>query len=71
MFCDAVLSGHITAVAMSRSGQLGRHCTVAACTSADVSVTHERVLKIHEPSCVPKAYKPFFISMVHSPPGAM
>jgi hypothetical protein len=28
MSCDAVLSGHITAVAMSRSGQLGRRCTV-------------------------------------------
>jgi hypothetical protein len=25
---DAILSGHITAVAMSRSGQLGRRCTV-------------------------------------------
>jgi predicted NBD/HSP70 family sugar kinase len=25
---DAVLSGHITAVAISRSGQLGRRCTV-------------------------------------------
>jgi hypothetical protein len=24
---DAILSGHITAVAMSRSGQLGRRCT--------------------------------------------
>jgi hypothetical protein len=26
--CDAVLLGHITAVAMSRSGQLGQCCTV-------------------------------------------
>jgi hypothetical protein len=25
---DVVLSGHITVVAMSRSGQLGRRCTV-------------------------------------------
>jgi hypothetical protein len=26
--CDAVLSGYITTVAMSRSGQLGRHYTI-------------------------------------------
>jgi hypothetical protein len=65
----AVLSGHITSVAMSRSDQLGRCCTVAACTSAGASVTHERALKTCEPSCVPRVARPFFIPVVHSPPG--
>jgi hypothetical protein len=27
-YCGAVLSGHITSVVMSRSGQLGRCCTI-------------------------------------------
>jgi hypothetical protein len=67
----AVLSGHITSVAMSRSDQLGRCCTVAACTSAGASVTHERALKTCEPSCVPRVARPFFIPVVHSPPGAV
>jgi hypothetical protein len=37
---DAVMSGRITTIAMFMSGQLGRRCTVAACTSAGASVTH-------------------------------
>jgi hypothetical protein len=40
-------------------------------TSAGASVTHERALKTREPSCVPRAAKPFFIHVVHSPPGVM
>jgi hypothetical protein len=34
-------------------------------------VTHERALETHEPSCVPRVGKPFFIPVVHSPPGAV
>jgi hypothetical protein len=57
--CGAVLSGHITTVAMSRSGQLGLRCTVepncsdlSACL-AGVSVTRDCALDTCEPSCVP------------------
>jgi hypothetical protein len=32
---------------------------------------HEHAMKTREPSCVPRAVKPFFIPVVHSPPGAM
>jgi hypothetical protein len=38
-------------------------------TSAGASVMHERALKTREPSCVPRVAKPFFIPVVHSPPG--
>jgi hypothetical protein len=41
--------------------------TVAAFTSAAASVTHERALKTHEPSCVPRTAKHFFVYVVHSP----
>jgi hypothetical protein len=71
----AILSGRITTIAMSRSGQLGRHCTVGctlvACMFAGASVMHERALETGEPSCVPRAAKPFIIHVVHSPPGAV
>jgi hypothetical protein len=30
---------------------------------------HEHALETREPSCVPRAAKPFFILVVHSPPG--
>jgi hypothetical protein len=70
--CGAVLSGRITTVAMSRSGQLGLRCTVEpncsgpyACL-AGASVTCDRALDTCEPSCVP-----FFISVVHKPLGAV
>jgi hypothetical protein len=46
---SAVMLGRIISVAMSRSDQLGRRCTVAY---AGASITHERDLKTHEPSCV-------------------
>jgi hypothetical protein len=56
---------------MSRSSQLGRRYTVAACTSAGATVTHERVWKTCEPSCEAREAKSFIIPVVHSPPGAM
>jgi hypothetical protein len=44
---------------------------VAACTPTDTSVTHKRALETREPSCMSRAAKPFFIPVVHSPPGAV
>jgi hypothetical protein len=67
----AVLSGHITTAAMSRSGQLDRRCTVAAYTSACASVMHEHALKTCEPSCVPRVAKHFFIPVTHCLSGAV
>jgi hypothetical protein len=55
---DAVLSGRITTVAMSKSGQLGLRCTVEPNCSgmsarlAGVSVTRDRTLDTNELSCV-------------------
>jgi hypothetical protein len=75
--CGAVLSGRITTVAMSKSDQLGLRCTVELNCSrlsarlAGASVTRDRPLDTCEPSCVPGAARPFFIPVVHSPPGAM
>jgi hypothetical protein len=40
-------------------------------TSADASVTHECALETRESSYVSRAAKPFFILVVHSPPGAV
>jgi hypothetical protein len=42
-----------------------------ACMTAGASVTHERALETCEPIYVPRAAKPFFIPVVHSPPGAV
>jgi hypothetical protein len=73
----AVLSGHITTVAMSRSGQLSMCCTVEpngrdlSARLAGASVTRDRALDTCEPSCVPEAARHFFILMVHSPLGAV
>jgi hypothetical protein len=59
-----VLSGRITTVAMSRSGQLGLCCTVEPNYSgmfarlAGASVTRNRALDTYEPSCVPGAGRP-------------
>jgi hypothetical protein len=39
--------------------------------SIGASVTHERALETRDLSYVPRAAKPFFIHVVHSPPGAM
>jgi hypothetical protein len=73
----AILSGLITTVVMSRSGQLGLRCTIepncsdlSACL-AGASVAHNRALDTCEPSCVPGAARPFFISVVHNLLGAM
>jgi hypothetical protein len=73
----AVLSGRITTVAMSRSGQLSRHCIIEPNCSglsarfAGASVTRESALKTCEPSYVPGAARPFFIPMAHGPLGAV
>jgi hypothetical protein len=70
--CGAVLSGRITTVAMSRSGQLGLCCTVEPNCSglsarlAGASVTRDHALDTCEPSYVPGAVRPFFIPVVHS-----
>jgi hypothetical protein len=75
--CGAVLSGRITTVAMSRSGQLSLRCSVEPNCSglsarlADASVTRDRALDTCEPSSVPGAASPFFIPVVHSPLGAV
>jgi hypothetical protein len=75
--CGAVLSGRITTVAMSRSGQLGMRCTVELNCSgmsahlAGASVTRDRALDTCESSYVPGAARPFFISVVHSPLGVV
>jgi hypothetical protein len=71
--CGAVLSGRITTVAMSRSGQLGLCCTVEPNCSGlsarleGVSVPHDRALDTCKPSCVPGSARHFFIPLVHSP----
>jgi hypothetical protein len=75
--CGAVLSGRITTVAMSRSGQLGLRCTVEPNCSGmsarlvGVSITRDRALDTCESSCVPGAARPFFIPVVHSPLGVV
>jgi hypothetical protein len=69
--CGAVLSGHITNVAIYRSGQLGMRCTVEPNCSgmsarlAGASVICDRALDTCEPSYVPGAARTFFISVVH------
>jgi hypothetical protein len=62
---------------MSRSGQLGLRCTVEPNCSgmsarlAGTEKTRDRALDTCEPSCVPGTAQPFFISVVHSPLGAV
>jgi hypothetical protein len=71
------LSGRITTVAMSRSGQLGLCCTVEPNCSGmpacliGASVTRDRALDTCESNCVPGAARSFFIPVVHSPLGAV
>jgi hypothetical protein len=76
--CGAVLSGRITIVAMSRSGQLGLRCTVEPPNCSDMSarlagtsVPRDRALDTCEPSCVPGTARPFFIPVIHSPLGVV
>jgi hypothetical protein len=75
--CGVVLLGHITTVAMYRSGQLGLRCTLepncsilSACLLGAM-VTRACALDTCEPSYVPGAGRPFFIPVVHSPLGAV
>jgi hypothetical protein len=74
--CGAILSGHITTIAMSRSGQLGLrrtvelNCSGLSARLAGASVTHDRALDTCETSYVPGTARPFFIHVVHSPLGA-
>jgi hypothetical protein len=71
-----VLLGHIITVAISRSGQLVRRCTIEPNCSglsarlAGASVTRERALETCESSYVSGAARPFFIPVDHSPLGA-
>jgi hypothetical protein len=75
--CGAILSGRITTVAMSSSGQLGLHCSIELNCSglstrlAGASIIHDCALETCEPSCIPGAARPFFISVVHNPLGAV
>jgi hypothetical protein len=71
--CGAILSGRITTVVMSRSGQLGLRCTAEPNCSdisarlAGASVTRDHALETCEPSCVPRAARPslFLWSTAH------
>jgi hypothetical protein len=73
--CGVILSGDITSVVMSRSGQLSPRCSVKSNYSgmstclAGASVTRGRTLDTCEPSCVPRAARSFFIPVVHNPLG--
>jgi hypothetical protein len=75
--CGAVLLSRIITVAISRSGQLGLHCTIEPNYSgmsarlAGASVTCDRALDTCKSSCVPRAAMHFFIPVVHSPLEAM
>jgi hypothetical protein len=75
--CGVVLSGCITTVAISRSGQLSLYCTIEPNCSdmstrlAGTSVTCYRALDTCEHNCVPRAARPFFIPLVHNPLGAV
>jgi tRNA G26 N,N-dimethylase Trm1 len=74
--CGVTLLGRITTIAMSKSSQLGRFCTVAACPHvlqvmmaqvSDISETCGRALEIRKPSYIGRLAKPFFILEVYSP----
>jgi hypothetical protein len=75
--CGAVVSGRISTVAMTRSGQLDLCCTVEPNCSgmfarlAGASVTRDCALDTCEPSCVPRTARSFFIPVVHNPLGVV
>jgi hypothetical protein len=75
--CGAILSGRITTVVMSKSGQLCLRCIVKPNCSdlsarlVGTSVTRDRALDTCEPSCVPETARPFFIPVVHSSLGVV
>jgi hypothetical protein len=75
-----VLSGRITIVAISNSGQLSQWCTVAVCPHvlrammtqvSDVSVTCGHALETREPTRIGRLTKLFFILEVYGPQRAM
>jgi hypothetical protein len=74
--CGAIMSGRITTIAMSRSGQLGLcytiepNCSSMSACLAGAPVIRDRALETWEPSCVPGAAKPFFIPVAHNPLGS-
>jgi hypothetical protein len=74
--CGAVLSGCITTVSMSRSGQLDLCCTIELNCSgmsarlAGASITRGRALDTCELSCVLGAASASFIPVIHSPLGS-
>jgi hypothetical protein len=70
------LSGRISTIIISKSGQLGRRCTIAACPHvlrvlmaqvSDVSVTCGHALETREPCCIGRSGKPIFILEVCGP----
>jgi hypothetical protein len=73
-WCRPVRSYHLCSHVQEWSAGPTLHYGAALLRSArlaDASVTHERALETRKPSCVPRAAKPFFISVVHNPPGAV
>jgi hypothetical protein len=75
--CGVILPSRITTVAMSTSDQLDQRCTIEPNCSGmfvrlvAVLITRDCFLDTYEPSCVPRAARPFFIHVVHSPLGAV
>jgi hypothetical protein len=75
--CGVVLSGRITTVAMSISGQLRLRCTIKPnCSGMPAhltcaSITCDHALDICEPSCVTGAARHFFIPVVYNPLGVV
>jgi hypothetical protein len=74
--CGVALSGCITTVTISKSGQLGRRYIVAACLHvlrammaqvSDILVTCEHALETCEPTCIGRSAKPFFTLEVCGP----
>jgi hypothetical protein len=74
--CGVALLGRITTVAISKSGQMGRQCTVAACPHvlqammtqvSSASVTCEHALETREPSRIGRPANHFFILEVCGP----
>jgi hypothetical protein len=78
--CGVTLWGHITTVAMFRSGQLGRCRTIAACPQvlqvmmaqvSGVSEPYGHALETREPSRIGRPAKPFYILEVCDPQRSM
>jgi hypothetical protein len=74
--CGVALSGHITTIAVSKSGQLGQRCTVAACPHIlrammaqvlGISVMCGHALETRESNRIGRPAKAFFILKVWDP----